>query len=194
MKKIAILCLGMMCTLAVQAQVKIGYTNGEALLYMMPDYKGVDEQLRVSQRKYQENINIKQQYLQAKLEEYRDNESKGALTAEQKEKMQNDLMTLQKEIEEYIDDAEQQMQARRAELLKPLVTKMQAALEGLAKEEGYSYIFNSAVAGGSVLLHGPKEHDVTLKMLKRLGVEVTPELEKQLKGEEVSPIGTGTGK
>jgi outer membrane protein len=188
MKKFALLCLALVAAVAVQAQVKIGYTNGEALLFMMPDYKAVDEQLRVSQRKYQENINIKQQYLQAKLEEYRDNEAKGAYTAEQKEKMQTDLMGLQKEIEEYIDDAEQQMQGKRGELLKPLVTKMQTALEALAKEEGYTYIFNSAVAGGSVLLHGPKEHDVTLKMLAKLGVEVTPELEKQLKGEDISPI------
>ncbi|MFO0486254.1 MAG: OmpH family outer membrane protein [Sphingobacteriia bacterium] len=197
MKKLLILALLLMPGMALLAQMKIGYTNAEVVLLMMPEYKGIDQQLRTLQQKYQENINIKQQYLQSKYQELQEFSQSAAATQPEVQKRQEELVKLQEEIEGYIGDAEGQMQKKRSELLEPLADKLKAAIDGIAKEKGYSYIINATLGGGSVLLYQPEEHDITIPLLGKLGVEVTPELEKRLKGEGGLPEATtpegGTG-
>ncbi|HCN37242.1 MAG TPA: molecular chaperone Skp, partial [Bacteroidetes bacterium] len=54
---------------------------------------------------------------------------------------------------------------RRQELSKPLYEKINKAIEDLAKEMKYSYIFDKA-AGNP--LYGDKEFDVTFKVMDKL--------------------------
>lgn len=194
MKKLLSLSFLLLLTLSsVQAQMKIGYTNAELVLLLMPEYKTVDQQIRTAQQKYQETINIKRQYLESKMQEYQEQMQGGTLSQEDVQKRQQDLLNLQKEIEDYIEDAETQMQKKRTELLEPLANKLKTAIEEMAKEKGYDYVINANLGGGSILLHMPLEHDITIPLLKKLGVDVTPELEKQLKGEAPATApGSGT--
>lgn len=194
MKKLLSLSFLLLLTLSsVQAQMKIGYTNAELVLLLMPEYKTVDQQIRTAQQKYQETINIKRQYLESKMQEYQEYVQGGTLSQEDVQKRQQDLLNLQKEIEDYIEDAETQMQKKRTELLEPLANKLKTAIEEMAKEKGYDYVINANLGGGSILLHMPLEHDITIPLLKKLGVDVTPELEKQLKGEAPATApGSGT--
>jgi outer membrane protein len=63
------------------------------------------------------------------------------------------------------------MEKKREELLSPVVAKMQKAIDEVAKEEAYTYVFNSNATGGvSVLLHAPQQDNITEKVLKKLGV------------------------
>jgi outer membrane protein len=40
----------------------------------------------------------------------------------------------------------------------------------VAKEEGYTYIFNTSAGGTTIMLFGPAEDDVTDKVLKKMGI------------------------
>jgi Skp family chaperone for outer membrane proteins len=78
--------------------------------------------------------------------------------------------------------AEQKMLDKRAELFQPISDKLQKAIDDLAQKEGYDYIFNNSNATGvAFLLHAPKEHDVTKRLLQQLGIPVDslPEEEPQ---------------
>ena len=69
--------------------------------------------------------------------------------------------------------AEEKLYAKRAEIFQPISDKLQKVIDELAKEEGYDYILNNSNATGvAIILHAPKEHDVTRRLLKRMGVPV----------------------
>jgi outer membrane protein len=60
------------------------------------------------------------------------------------------------------------LSAKDAELSEPLITKAKKAVEDVAKEHGYTYIFNSS--DGLVLYAIPSD-DVMELVLKKLGVK-----------------------
>ncbi len=65
------------------------------------------------------------------------------------------------------------MLAKRQELLEPVLEKLQAAIDAVAAEQGYTYILNQSTGSGvSVLLHGPEEADITEALMKKLGIEL----------------------
>ena len=64
------------------------------------------------------------------------------------------------------------MAQKRGELMGPILTKLEAELESLAKEKGYTYILNSAASGTSIILHGSDSDEVSEELLKRMGVDL----------------------
>ena len=64
--------------------------------------------------------------------------------AMQQTKLQ-DLQDLKKRIETFQEQAQGELQEKQEELLKPLVDKAKAAIAKVAKDNGYTYVFDSAV-------------------------------------------------
>ncbi|MCX8111570.1 MAG: OmpH family outer membrane protein [Bacteroidia bacterium] len=157
-----------------QKALRIGYTNLELVLSYLPEAQQVEQQLRTYERKIVEQLNIKQSYLQTKLEEYTELKQQGKLTAAQEEERRKELMRLDEEIKRFQEESEQNYLKKKAELLQPIIQKLQKAIDELAAAEGYDYILNNSNSTGvAFILHGPKEHDVTEKLLKKLGVDTT---------------------
>ncbi len=168
------------CSIAITAaQVKIGYINVEQVLFLMPEYKEVESQLFTFEQKLSEQLKIKQQYLQTKLEEYQQLRSEGKLSVEQDQQMQQELLKLQKEIQDFAQQAEMRLLEKRQELMQPLIDKLQKAIDELAEELGYDYILNTSISGTSVVIRGPEEHNLTIPLLKKLNIEIPKELQQQ---------------
>ncbi len=157
-----------------QKPMRIGYTNLELVLSYLPEAQQVEQELRTYERKIIEQLNIKQSYLQTKVEEYTELKQSGKLTAAQEEERRKEIMRLDEEIKRFQEESEQNYLKKKAELLQPIIEKLQKAIDELAAAEGYDYILNNSNATGvAFILHGPKEHDVTEKLLKKLGVDTT---------------------
>lgn len=157
-----------------QKPIRIGYTNLELVLSYLPEAQQVEQQLRTYERKIVEQLNIKQSYLQTKIEEYTDLKQQGKLTAAQEEERRKEIMRLDEEIKRFQEESEQNYLKKKAELLQPIIDKLQKAIDELAAAEGYDYILNNSNATGvAFILHGPKEHDVTEKLLKKLGIDTS---------------------
>jgi outer membrane protein len=83
-------------------------------------------------------------------------------------------MRLDEEIKRFQEESEQNYLKKKAELLQPIVEKLQKAIDELAAAEGYDYILNNSNSTGvAFILHGPKGDDVTERLLKRLGVDTS---------------------
>lgn len=154
---------------SLKAQVKIGHTNVEELLIYMPETKTIETELKTYRGKLEEQIKVKDAYAQGKLEEYL--KVRNTLSKEADQKQQQELMKLEQEINKSKQEAEYKLLNKQAELLKPVLEKIQKAIDDVAKEGGYTYILNQSNSTGvATLLYKPKEHDITDKVMKKLGI------------------------
>lgn len=174
MNKLSTLLLALVLTFGAfqaSAQTKIGYTNVEFILAKMPETKDINQQLQVYQQKLQDRLSIKEQYAQSKLQEYQEMKQTNQLNSEMDQAKIQELMGLEEEIKQEAQKAERQLMAKEGELLKPVVKKLQDAIDEVAAEKGYTYILNQTMgAGVSTILYGPEEHDITIAVMKKLGI------------------------
>ena len=76
---------------------------------------------------------------------------------------------MQQSIQEFQRSADQNLQQKQQTLLKPALDKLQKTIDAVSVENGYTYVLNSDGAS-PVLLHGPKEGDISDLILKKIGV------------------------
>ncbi|MCX7606140.1 MAG: OmpH family outer membrane protein [Bacteroidia bacterium] len=173
--------------------LRIGYTNLELVLSYLPEAQQVEQQLRTYERKVIEQLNIKQSYLQTKVEEYTELKQQGKLTPAQEEERRKEIMRLDEEIKRFQEESEQNYLKKKAELLQPVIERLQKAIDELAAAEGYDYILNNSNSTGvAFILHGPKGDDVTERLLKRLGID-TSKIQRPDSGGASSSTGAGGG-
>jgi outer membrane protein len=171
--KIAILLIiagvGLMSNLAAQ---KIGYANIELILAYMPESKTMQQTLATYEKKLGEKLQVKQQYYQTKGGEYLEL----AKTTQDEAKLkplQDELIKLEEEIKKETTDAQNKLMAKRQDLLDPIIKKLQGEIKALSTAEGYDYVLNTVDGSGvSIVLHGPEEHDLTKKLMTRLGIKL----------------------
>ncbi len=165
-------------------QLKIGYTNIEYILTFMPEAKQMEQTLKNYEQKLTEQLSIKQSYAQGKLDTYLKMKEEKKLSAQQDEEMQKELYKLDEEIKKFAQASENDLMMKREELLKPITDKLQKAIDEVAKEDGYTYIFNSTNSSGvATILHGPEQYNVTDKVMKKLGITVPVAPEKPKTGK-----------
>lgn len=151
--------------------IRIGYTNIEAVLSFLPQMQAINQELKTYERTLMAPIEKKQADLQTKYQEFMGLQQKGLLAPVDAEKYQAELMRMSEEIQRQQAQAEQKYLERKAALLQPLTERLQKAIDELAAEKGYDYIFNNSNATGvATILHAPKGDDITRALLLRLGV------------------------
>jgi outer membrane protein len=82
-----------------------------------------------------------------------------------------DVEGLQMRMQEFESLANEDIQNKKQELLKPLVDKINAAIEEVAKEGGYTYVFDSSVG---VLLYAKDSEDLSDKVKVKLKIAADP--------------------
>ena len=179
-----IIALGLVGTMAAQ-DLKIGYANIEAILVYMPETKTMNQTLQTFEKKLGEDLNSRRQYAQTLLDDYQtyvaDLDPNNLTSAQQTEveNKQKKLQELDAEIQKKTQESQQKLLEKRQTLLNPIIGKIQEAISQLASEEGYDFILNSMDGSGvSIVLHGPKEHDVTRKLMTKLGIQI-PEADQR---------------
>ena len=157
----------------INAQLKIGYANIEVILAYMSETQAMNQSLQTFQKKLGDQLKVKEEYSQQKYIEYLELKERSQDDEATLKPLEEELLKLDKEIREFAADSEQKLMAKRQELLEPIVNKLNANLQSLAAEEGYDYILNTVDGSGvSIVLHGPEQHNLTEKLLNRLGIVI----------------------
>lgn len=153
---------------SAQGNLKIGYTNADYVLSLLPESKQIDAELKAYEKQLQNQIQAKYNNLQEKLTDYQKNEAQwDDLIRSDKEQ---EIQTLQQNIQQFSQDAEAQMSKKRNTLLKPVYEKIGKAIEEVAVENSYSHIFSAGTPGFDVLLYAREQDDVSDLILKKLGI------------------------
>ena len=152
----------------VMAQ-KSGYISVDQVVSLMPEVGKLDSLLR----KYQaDSLNPEFAYI---VSEYNRKDSiangKDSLKTplNVRQRMKQELEGMAYQIQNWQGIAQQAMQAKQQELLEPIYHKVDNAIQAVAKEGGYTYVFNR-----EALLVMPPADDLLPLVAKKLNVKVPP--------------------
>ncbi|GAA4040139.1 hypothetical protein GCM10022409_27490 [Hymenobacter glaciei] len=151
-----------------QAPLKIGYTDVQYVLAQMPESKQIESELKTYNSQLEAQLKSKYAEYQSKGEAYQ--KAAGTMTDVVKADKEKELQGLQQSIQEFQQSAQQSLQQKQQTLLKPALDKLQKNIDLVATENGFTYVFNSDGGGSPLLLHAPKEGDISDLVLKKMGI------------------------
>lgn len=152
------------------ASLKIGYTNVEYILALMPESKQIESDLKAYSSQLETTLQTKVKEFETKGAAYQ--KAAPTMTEVIRADKEKELMNMRGSIEEFQKNAEQSLQKKQQSLLEPAYKKMQKAIDDVSKENGYTYVFNSDAGYGTnaILLHAPEDGNISDLVLKKMGV------------------------
>jgi outer membrane protein len=149
----------------VQAQ-SVAHIDSEQLLMAMPETKSMETELKKVQQTYADEYNAQATALQAKLQKY-DAEAPTQTDAKNEER-RVEVEGLKQKIQKYAQTADQEIQKKRFDLLKPIVEKAQKAVNDVATEKSVKYVLDSSPGKGLIVFEG---EDLMPAVKAKLGIQ-----------------------
>jgi outer membrane protein len=170
MKKLFKVALVAVCMLFMgnfaKAQTKIGYINSQDLITAMPELKTVTAQMDAFKKNFIDELQRLSGELQSKNQDYQAKQA--TMTDAVRTSKQAELGDLNDRIQKYQTSAQQQIDAKGQELMKPLLDKAHGAIDAVAKEKGINYVFDSSATS---LLVSPPSDDLLPAVKLKLGLK-----------------------
>lgn len=170
----AIVAVGLFVGVQVAgAQQKIGHINADEVFQAMPEFKAAQEQLKTLGDTKQKELEGMYTELQKKEKEANDlmlNQSE-ANKAETQTKLQTigqEFQQMQTRVQEVQKVAQEEVGKKQQELMAPLQTKLMNAINTVAKEKGFAYIFD---IGAQAAIYYQGGEDVTADVKAKLGIK-----------------------
>ena len=149
------------------AQVKIAHVNTAEILDAMPDKAKAEKSLEKYYGELQSQLETMAKEYQTKMQDYEANQATMSnLVKQSKEK---EIVDLQTRITQFQANAENEFENKRAELLKPILDKIQNAINAVGKEKGYTYMLD--LATGAAVYVGDNAVDATKDVKSKLGIK-----------------------
>ena len=150
-----------------QAQVKIAHVNTAEILDAMPDKAKAEKDLEKYYGELQSQLETMAKEYQAKMQDYEANQATMSnLVKQSKEK---EIIDIQNRIQQFQANAEGEFEKKRAELLSPILEKIQNAINSVGKEKGYTYVLD--LATGAAVFVGDDAVDATKDVKGKLGIK-----------------------
>ncbi|MBN2682599.1 MAG: OmpH family outer membrane protein [Bacteroidales bacterium] len=166
--RLSILVFVLMVSVNLMAQKdnKFGHIDSGKLLSLMPERAEAEKAMQTYTAQLENELSIM-------MEEYEKMATYIQQNKDLDEFLMNKKMTeiqeMGQKIEQYRIDAQQRLQKKQEEILSPIIEKAKNAISEIAKEQGYTYIFDTSVG---VLLYWPENSDDILPAVKKkLGIE-----------------------
>jgi outer membrane protein len=151
-----------------QTTIKLGHINSQLLFAAMPESDSAQKKLEKSAQQMQQTLEQLQVEFNNKYEAYMkltNDPSTSSLILRTKEE---ELQTLQQRAQNFQQQAEQDISKQRQDLFKPIQDKAIKAVNEVAAENGFTYIFDSA--GGAIVYSSADSQDILDMVKKRLGI------------------------
>jgi outer membrane protein len=169
MKKIFgfVLLLSLLCALPGIAQMKIAYFSSEAVMKQLPDAQDAQKQLDQFVSNWQQELNKMQDEWKNKFDEY--DKRKLIMTEQRRADAERELRELDQKIVDFRNQKFGQsgeLFNKQNELMKPVQDRVFKAVQDVAHEDGYDYVFDKS--GDILLMYANEKYDLTLKVLTKL--------------------------
>ncbi|MDT0553097.1 OmpH family outer membrane protein [Urechidicola vernalis] len=134
---IAVMTLGFN---SLQAQDNVAHVNFQEIVELMPEFKAMVADVEKMGKTFEDDIKKAAEDLQAKMTKYN---SEGATqTPETNAKRQDEVVKEEQALYAAQQQAQQALQNRRNELLKPIVEKLTKTIEDVAAEQNIEYVMD----------------------------------------------------
>ncbi len=164
--KWGVLMFALICFAAgnVNAQ-KIGHMNSQFVFSEMPKTKAAQSNLEGYSKQLESDFKAKEEVLGKKIQDGETRYAAGNMTQNELQSLQAEIQKQGAELEKTRQKLGQQLMEKEAKLLEPLRSEFVAAIEAVAKENGYNLIIDSAA-----ILYAEDADDVTALVKAKLGI------------------------
>lgn len=142
---------------------KIAHIQLDSLITIMPETKQAQEVAQGYLKDLEKQVASMKAEFDTKYQDYQANAT-GYSDLVKKTK-EEELTQLNQRIEDFRTQAQQDYQKKSADLSKPIYEKAKKAVDAIAKENGFKYVFDTST--GIVLFHEPSD-DIFALVKKKL--------------------------
>ena len=132
---------------AMAQNIKFGHINSDELIQALPEFDSANVNLEKFRTELVNALELMTVELNNKSDAY-NKESKN-LSDIVKQNKEQELMDMNRRIQNFQNNAQQKLQDKQAELFQPIYAKVDKAIKDVGKENGFIYIFD--IARGSLL-------------------------------------------
>lgn len=151
-----------------QAQ-KYGHLNLGNLLAAMPETKSADADINAYSQQLVKQGEQKAEALQKEYAAVVQKMQNGQLSPNQQKEAEQSLQKKQEELRNFELEVQQKVAAKRQQLLTPILTKVQNAIDGVAKEKGIVMVFDTSVF--NAILFAEDSDDLMPAVKAKLGIQ-----------------------
>lgn len=143
------------------------YCDMDQLFASLPEMKEAEARSAAYVNELEKQLYVMQVEYESKSTEYKNNAA--TLSELVKQVKEKELESLNQHIQEFTVQAQNDFANKKAELNKPIQEKVSKAIQDIAKEKGYKYVFDSAKSTG-VLLYADPADDIMPLVKAKLGI------------------------
>lgn len=142
-------------------KTKFGHIDSQKLLSEMPETATARKAVEDYTKQLEDQLKTMQTELQTKYDDYTAKQSTYSDLI--KKTKEDELNGLQQRIQNFQQTAQQDIQKKEQELLQPVIDKAKDAIKEVAKEKGYTYIFDTSTGS---LAYWPETADDIMQLVK----------------------------
>ena len=154
---------------AAFAQQRIAFIDSESVLNQIPEYATVQQQVDRLAAEWEAELDEERKKVDEMFREYQAREL--LFTNEERRKKREDIVRAEEGIERLRSKyfgPEGELFTEQDKLMRPIQERILTAVEEIATEEGYDYVFDRS--GDFLFLYAREQHDISEKVLEELGV------------------------
>jgi len=159
------------CATSASAQLKIGYIDSEVLKERLPEILAVQRTLEQLQQDYEREAMDREAKLLKYQEDFRRQEL--LMSEARKAEMQAEFETKVQQLQQFTQEKfgpEGELTRKNIELMEPIFKKINDAIQIMAEEKGYDFIFDAATPSTG-LVFAKEEYDLTESLLELMEQE-----------------------
>lgn len=146
--------------------IKLGHINSTQLLSLMPETKGADSTLQKFGTQLENQLKTMSAEYESKVNSYKKEEA--SMADPIKQLRIKEITDLEDRIQDFQQTAQQSIQKKKEELYSPIIKKADEAIKAVAKDKGYTYIFDSSVGA---LLYANDSDEILGLVKAKLGLK-----------------------
>lgn len=166
MKFLLLASFVLLVSLPGQAQ-KFGYLNSSLIMSEVPEIKAAESNLKAYQEQLSKQGQQKVEALQAKYQELARKEKQGEIAPKALQEQADKLKIEEDDLAKLGQEMQNQLAQKREGLLQPILDKINKAIQDVAKENAFAYIFDTSAG---MLLYADESSDVSQLVRTKLGL------------------------
>ncbi len=154
-----------------QDELRIGYVDPQTIMRSMPEMAAIERRLQNFIDRKRQEFAEKEANFRREVEEYQ--QKMAVISDEARRREEEKLAGLNLELQEFQQNFQQEIQERQFELIEPLLTKIQGAIESVARERNFTFVLNTMTNNGDFIIlyaseRAQRDYDITDEVMQRL--------------------------
>jgi outer membrane protein len=148
------------------AEMKIGYIDSNKIMSEYEDVRQVQIELEKEQRRLQSELELKAMQLDSLRQDY--DRQRLLMSDDRRQQKENEMIQLDKSIQQFQMEKfgpEGEIYIKQTKLLKPVLKKINEAIEKVGSERSYDLILDAQTGG---IVYALESHNLTEDVLEEL--------------------------